>query len=189
MNEVTLTATEAAERVGSGRALLIDVRTPIEFATVHAEGSRNIPLDGLDAQAMVRQLADDQALIVICKSGARADKACRQLREVGCDRVFSVEGGLDAWMAAGLPVQRRKVISLERQVRIGAGLLVLVGVGLGRWVHPWLLGIAAFVGAGLVVAGMTNFCGMAMLLARAPWNRVAASGDGGGGTCVTSCAR
>jgi len=99
----------------------------------------------------------------------------------GFPNVLSVEGGTDAWQRAGLPVVRGqdKVISLERQVRIAAGLLVLIGIAMGWLVHPVFLGLSAFVGAGLTFAGITDWCGMGMLLAKMPWNQ-----RGGGGSCA-----
>ncbi|MBO0696981.1 MAG: DUF2892 domain-containing protein, partial [Zavarzinella sp.] len=94
------------------------------------------------------------------------------LLAAGCPDVMNVEGGTAAWAAAGLPVVRgRKAVSLERQVRIAAGLLVVLGAVLGWLVHPAFVGLSAFVGAGLVFAGVTDTCGMGMLLARMPWNR------------------
>lgn len=174
MNTPTMISpTQAAQAIGNGQSgRLIDVRTAIEFAGVHAVGARNIPLDRLDPAALAGEAGGDQPLYVMCKSGSRAAKACRQLIDGGVSNVLVVEGGVDAWVRDGLPVERREVMSLERQVRIGAGLLVLIGVALGIWLNPWWLAIAAFVGAGLVFAGVTNFCGMALLLARAPWNQI-----------------
>jgi rhodanese-related sulfurtransferase len=93
--------------------------------------------------------------------------------ETGYSNVISVEGGTNAWSEAGLPVVRgKKAVSLERQVRIAAGFLVLLGIGLGVVVHPYLLGLSAFVGAGLMFSGITDTCGMALVLARMPWNHV-----------------
>ena len=87
-----------------------------------------------------------------------------------------VAGGTSAWESAGLPVNKGKgVISLERQVRIGAGLLVLAGVALGHFVHPGFYGLSAFVGAGLTFAGITDFCGMGLILAKMPWNNKVAT--------------
>jgi hypothetical protein len=122
-----------------------------------------------------------ELLYVICKSGARAAKAVEKFRAAGFDNVISVAGGTTAWADAGLPVVRgtSRIISLERQVRIGAGSLVVLSVLLGWLVHPALFGLSAFVGAGLVFAGVTDWCGMGLLLARMPWNQV----EGGGGTC------
>jgi rhodanese-related sulfurtransferase len=114
----------------------------------------------------------------MCRTGSRAAKACRRLSDAGLT-VFNIEGGLQAWESAGLPVVRgRKGISIERQVRIAAGALVLLGVLLGWFVSPYFLGISAFVGAGLIFAGVTDTCGMGMMLARMPWNMACASEPG-----------
>jgi rhodanese-related sulfurtransferase len=167
---------------------LIDVRTPVEYAEVHAEGARLIPLDKLEPEAVLsaRNGSADEPLYFICKSGSRSAKAVEKFRAAGFPNAISIEGGTTAWEQAGLPVVRgtRKVISLERQVRIGAGLLVLLGVLLGWLVHPWFFGLSAFVGAGLVFAGITDWCGMGMLLATMPWNnRTGDCRNGNGGTC------
>jgi rhodanese-related sulfurtransferase len=114
-----------------------------------------------------------QPLYVICRSGNRARQACEKLIAAGYTNVVNVEGGTQAWEQAGLPLVRGKqAISLERQVRIAAGSLVLSGALLGYFAHPYWIGLAAFVGAGLVFAGITDTCGMGMLLARMPWNQV-----------------
>ncbi len=149
---------------------LIDVRTPAEYGEVHVQFARNLPLDQLDPAAL-RKTHADGPLYVICKSGSRSARACERLAAAGLD-VVSVEGGTEAWAAAGLPIVRgRKAVSLERQVRIAAGLLVLLGVSVGYFVHPIGLALAAFIGGGLVFAGVTDTCGMGMLLARMPWNK------------------
>ena len=171
----TTSPREAAEQVRQRGARLIDVRTPAEFREMHAIGAENRPLDALDPAALIASSTptEDQPLYVICRSGSRGAIACRKLIDAGCEHVVNVEGGSLAWDEAGLPVQRgKKAISLERQVRIAAGSLVLVGVALGAMVSPYAYGLSAFVGAGLVVAGVTDTCGMGMLLAKAPWNQV-----------------
>ena len=110
---------------------------------------------------------------MICKSGGRGRQACEQLIAAGFSNVVNVDGGTQAWDAAGLPVMRgKKAISLERQVRIAAGSLVLTGAVLSQLVHPWWIGLSGFVGAGLIFAGITDTCGMGLLLARMPWNNV-----------------
>ena len=152
---------------------LIDVRTPVEFRDVHAEGARNVPLDRLEPARVLQERKGNEPIYVICHTGGRARKACELLQSAGLTDVVNVEGGTKAWAEAGLSVVRgKKAISLERQVRIVAGSLVLIGVGLG-FLHPALFGIAAFIGAGLVFAGITDTCGMGMMLARMPWNQVA----------------
>lgn len=169
----TITPRRLAELRESGESIeLIDVRTPAEFGEVHVDFARNVPLDSLDPTRFQHDGDGQQPLYVICRSGSRAAKACDKLASAGRANVVNIEGGTQAWIDAGLPVVRgRKAMSLERQVRIAAGTLVLIGVLLGWFVHPVFLGLSAFVGAGLVFAGVTDTCGMAMLLARMPWNR------------------
>jgi rhodanese-related sulfurtransferase len=153
---------------------LIDVRTPAEFREVHVEFARNVPLDRLDPAHVVgnRVAPATEPLYFVCKSGQRGQQACERLIAAGYTNVVNVEGGTAACERAELPLVRgKRVLSLERQVRIAAGAMVVAGVALGVLVHPGLLGIAAFVGVGLVFAGVTDSCGMAMLLARMPWNR------------------
>jgi rhodanese-related sulfurtransferase len=154
---------------------LFDVRTPAEFAEVHVPSARNIPLDELDPQALVEagQTRKDEAVYLLCLGGQRAKRAAAEFARGGFAEPVVVEGGTLAWVEAGLPVNRGKAgaISLERQVRIVAGSLVLIGVLLGWLVHPGFYGLSGFVGAGLVFAGVTDFCGMGLLLARMPWNK------------------
>ncbi len=156
-----------------GKRRYIDVRTPAEFREVHIPGSINIPLPDIAARA--GDLSRDAAgspLVLVCRTGGRAKKAQEELLRCGIENCEVLEGGVAAWEQAGRPVERgRAAISLERQVRIAAGSLVLIGTALGALVHPWLLAISAFIGAGLVFSGVTDTCGMGMLLARMPWNR------------------
>ncbi len=175
MQVATISPQQLQTRRASGQGIdLIDVRTPVEFREVHADLARNVPLDTLDPTAVAssRTTPVDQPLYLICRSGQRSEQACAKFQAAGISNVVQVEGGTLAWAEAGLPVVRgKKAVSLERQVRIAAGSLVLVGLGLS-FVHPLFLGISAFVGAGLVFAGVTDTCGMGMLLARMPWNQV-----------------
>ena len=153
---------------------LIDVRTPMEFQELHVENARNVPLDQLDPVKLMqaRNGSSQETLYVICRSGGRGKQACEKFLKAGFTNVVNVEGGTLACEQAGLPVVRgKKTISLERQVRIAAGSLVLLGAVLSWLVHPAFIGLSAFVGAGLVFAGVTDTCGMGLLLARMPWNR------------------
>ena len=166
---------DLARRLEAGQPVeLIDVRTPAEFREVHASAARNVPLDELQGEPLreLVELSKAKTLHLICRSGGRAAKACDKLAAAGAANLANVEGGTLAWIDAGLPVVRgKKTISLERQVRIAAGSLVLVGVTLGFAVHPAFFGFSAFIGAGLVFAGVTDTCGMGLLLAKMPWNR------------------
>lgn len=154
---------------------LIDVRTPLEFDQVHVPEARNFPLGDLAPKRLVDsgQLSASEPVYILCHSGARAQKASDQFLAAGYENTIVVEGGTQAWLASNLPVTRgqSKSISLERQVRIAAGSLVLTGVILGSFVHYGFFGLSGFVGAGLVFAGITDWCGMGLLLAKAPWNQ------------------
>ncbi len=175
MSMATITPKQLFDLTQSGTAVeLIDVRTPAEFREVHVDFARNLPLDQLDvAKLTAGQTGSSQPLYVICRSGSRGKQACDKILAAGLTNVINVEGGTLAWDQAGLPVVRgKKAISLERQVRIAAGALVLVGAVLGAFVSPYGIGLSAFVGAGLLFAGITDTCGMGMMLARMPWNQV-----------------
>ena len=181
MSFATISPASLAELIRGGRTIeLIDVRTPVEFREVHLEPARNLPLDQLDPKALIEQRngSAGEPLYVICKSGGRSRQACEKLAGAGFTNVVNVEGGTTACVAAGLPVVRgKKAISLERQVRIAAGSLVLLGAIGSCWFPP-LIWLSAVIGAGLVFAGITDTCGMGMLLARMPWNQCSVSKDG-----------
>jgi len=152
-------------------APLIDVRTPVEFAEVHVPQARSVPLDELKPDLL--QLQKDQPVYLLCRSGQRATKAADKFTKDGFAQPVVVEGGTLAWIEANLPVTRgqTRVISLERQVRIAAGAIVLTGVLLARFVNFNFIWLSGFVGAGLIFAGITDFCGMGLLLAKMPWNK------------------
>ena len=152
------------------RALLLDVRTPAEYGEAHIEGAVLHPLSELDAAAVQELAAGKDRCVVVCRSGNRARQAAEKLSDKVPNLVV-LEGGVVAWESAGLPLIRgKKAIALERQVRIAAGGLVLLGVILGATVHPGWYGLSAFIGAGLVFSGVTDTCGMALMLAKMPWN-------------------
>jgi rhodanese-related sulfurtransferase len=161
---------------------LIDVRTPAEYGEVHVDFARNVPLDRLDPKQVVADHAKRTGPIYfVCRSGGRSKTACEKMIAAGVTDVVSVEGGTSACDAAGLPVVRgKKAMSLERQVRIAAGALVAIGAALAAFGPDPLwksigAGLAGFVGCGLVFAGVTDTCGMAMLISRMPWNQAPAA--------------
>jgi rhodanese-related sulfurtransferase len=168
-----ITPEELAKKQASGDSIaIIDVRTPIEFREVHVPHAINLPLDKVSSDA-VKQLADSTPVYVICKSGMRAAKACECLADDPLVHVELVEGGTEGWISAGLDVVRgeKAVMSLERQVRLTAGLLVFTGTVLGYFVHPGGFLLAGGVGAGLFFAAVTDTCAMGLMLARMPWNQ------------------
>jgi len=172
MSVTTISPQQLHDKLSAGAPVeLIDVRTPAEFGEVHVSFARNLPLTELEpAQFTGRH--SSEPLYVICRSGSRANQACQKLASAGVANVVNVEGGTQAWEQAGLPVKRgQKAISLERQVRIAAGTLVATFGVLAVLVHPYFALAAAAVGGGLVFAGVTDTCGMALVLARMPWNQ------------------
>ena len=174
----SISANEFSKLLASGEKInLIDVRTPVEFQEVHVQIARNEPLDRLDPKAIQssRKGSTSEPLYVICRSGARGKLACEKLLAAGLTNIINIEGGTTACVEAGVSVVRgKKAVSLERQVRIAAGMLVFAGATLGYFVHPYWIGLSAFVGAGLVFAGITDTCAMGMMIARMPWNQVKA---------------
>ena len=170
-----LPPTEVRARVDRGDAVLVDIREPDEFARSHIPGARSVPLSRLDSTPLALDGAKE--VVFLCRSGGRTNANCDRLaRQVG-GPAYLLDGGLDAWRAAGLPVDQDRGAPLEimRQVQIAAGSLVLLGVLLAWLVAPGFIAISAFVGSGLLFAGVSGWCGMANLLALMPWNRRAAA--------------
>lgn len=155
---------------GSGRGQWIDVRSASEYATGHLPGAINIPLEQIELR--VGDLAEDAPIVLICQRGARAQMAASQLAPCGREIVV-LEGGTQAWIQAGYPVVASVEArwSLERQVRLGAGLLVVLGVALAALANTRWIYLADFIGVGLSFAGLTDICPMGLVLARLPWNR------------------
>lgn len=166
----TISPDRAAELMRDG-AVLIDVRDADEHARERIPGARHHALSQIDEQNPVRP--GDDVLIFHCRSGARTQANAAKLAGAGNCETFILQGGIDAWKKAGLPVafDRRQPIELMRQVQIAVGSLVLASVVLGWLVAPGFYLLSGFVGAGLALAGLTGFCGMARLLALMPWNR------------------
>lgn len=171
----TISVHDLHRKIISGDPIcLLDVRTPVEYAGAHISLACLQPLESFDPINAARQCSRSKGEVyVICQSGMRARQAINKLEDAGLSECTLVEGGMSAWIEAGLEVERQpvRVISLERQVRIAAGTLVVTGTVLGIWLYPAYLAISGFVGAGLIFAGVCDKCGMAMLLARMPWNQ------------------
>jgi rhodanese-related sulfurtransferase len=150
---------------------IIDVRTPGEFETRHIPGSVNVPLDVLREHRDELPQHLDEQVVLVCRSGQRATTACQALAAGGLSNPRILRGGLIEWQSIGAPVRTgRQRWDLERQVRLVAGSIVLAAVLASLAFEPakW---IAAFIGAGLTVAALTNTCAMGMLLATLPTNR------------------
>lgn len=169
MNIERISAADAKTR--AGEALLLDVRTPAEHEEAHIPGAVLMPLHLLDAEKAAALAREKRGCIVVCSSGTRANQAAEKLAASVPGDLYVLDGGVRAWEESGLELNRgRKTMSLERQVRISAGAMVLAGVLLGAFVNPAWLALSGFVGAGLIFAGITDCCAMGLMLARMPWN-------------------
>jgi len=166
----TVTPQRAAELIRAG-AVLVDIREADEFARERIPGARHHALSRLDKESPAR--TGDSVVVFHCRSGARTKGNAPRLAAASACEAYILEGGLDAWKKAGLPValDRSQPIDIMRQVQIAAGSLVLIGVLLGFLVAPGFYVLSGFVGAGLLFAGVSGFCGMARVLGLMPWNR------------------
>jgi rhodanese-related sulfurtransferase len=164
---------ENAKRLMDEGAILVDIREADEHSREKIPSAHHMPLSKLDEAYLAAH--EGRPALFHCRSGARTLSHASRLRakvDESCEASI-VEGGIEAWKTAGLPValDRRQPLELQRQVQIAAGSLGLLGTLLGLLLSPWYFVIPIFVGAGLITAGVTGFCGVTRLLMRAPWNR------------------
>lgn len=171
MTLATISPAEARRLAAERGAVLVDIREPDEFARASIPGSENHPVGRIGA------LGCPQPVVFLCRSGMRTSANAGKLAACHTGDAYLLEGGLEGWRKAGLPIAEdaRAPLEIMRQVQITAGLLILAGVALGFLVAPAWFGLSAFVGAGLTFAGVSGWCGMAKLLAVMPWNRRAAA--------------
>lgn len=169
----------------SGECCLIDVREPVEHAEMRIPAAKLIPLGQLEKR--VQEIDRSAPVIVMCRSGKRGTEAMSQLKALGITNVRNLEGGILGWKQAGLPLATsgKKILPLMQQVQLTIGLGVLTGAILALTVHPNWVFLCAFFGAGLTMAGSTGWCGLAILMAKMPWNRVAGQSCCASGNCTT----
>lgn len=168
---IPLSPTDLAGRLKAGRAVLVDIREPDEFAREHIAGAVAAPLSTFEQAHLT--IEPDRDVVFMCRTGNRTGSNCVRLAGRVEGRAWVLDGGLAAWKAAGLPVaaDRKAPLEMMRQVQIATGSLVLLGAALGAFVHPGFYALSALVGGGLLMAGVTGYCGMARVLALAPSNR------------------
>ena len=176
-SKTSITPRELYQRMTEGLPVeLLDVRTHAEHAAIHLAETDLLPLDKLDAAAFLMDRGrSDVPLYVVCQTGSRAAKAIEKFHRAGFEGCVQVEGGIEAWVEAGLPVERgeSKVLPLMRQVQITVGIVSVAGAALAMGVNVWFAIIPLVTGCGLLFAGLTGTCGLALLLVRMPWNRQA----------------
>lgn len=171
-----LNAAELAKELSyNPAARILDVSTPAEFRQEHLPSAINLPFDSVKTSRLIHDpaFAKEEPLYLTCRTGRRSAAALEKFQKAGFLTLFVLDGGTQSWSKAGLPTIQgeRKTLSLERQTRIGIGVLILIGSFLGFTVNIGFFAITTFFGAGLIFAGITDWCGLALLLARAPWNR------------------
>lgn len=173
----TVTPAELAHRLSTDPELMvIDVRTPGEFESVHIPGSHNVPLDLLTAHPDTLAGRMGEHVVLVCRSGARAGKACEALQQSGLEGIDVLDGGIAAYQDAVGDVNRSGGRwAMDRQVRMTAGTLVLAGTLAGQLVHRRLGLVAGAIGAGLTYSALIDTCAMAAVLSRMPWNCTAES--------------
>ncbi|MDP2193723.1 MAG: rhodanese-like domain-containing protein [Alphaproteobacteria bacterium] len=167
-----LSAYNLKEHLAKGHVCLIDVRTPAEYAAEHIDGALNIPLKDIEKHTLPVEKGE---IVLYCRSGMRSQQALEKLSllDDGDTKIYHLQGGLLAWKQAGFKTMKSKKFHLpiERQVFIIAGILIMLGMVLGTYYDTLFYALPTFVGLGLTFAGLTGWCGMALLLTKMPWNK------------------
>ncbi|MDY0248909.1 MAG: rhodanese family protein [Pseudomonas sp.] len=173
MSNKVLTAQAAQELLAQG-AVLVDIRAADEYAREHIAQAKHIPMEQLSRQGIPKNSAN--TVIFHCRSGHRTAINASALDNCVSCEMYILEGGLDGWKKAGFPVvsNASQPLELQRQVQIGAGSMILLGVILGSTVASGWYALSAVVGVGLIMAGVTGFCGLARVLMKMPWNKISA---------------
>jgi len=178
MTNYSIQTDSLQKKMQNAATQLIDVRSPAEFSEGHIPRAINIPLE--EVPQRINDIATEGDVVITCASGARA-KSCKMRDFAENQNVLVLEGGTNAWQKKGLPLVGTSGVNtlpIMRQVQIGAGSFILIGFLLAWLLHPLWLGIPLFVGAGLLFAGVSGFCGMALILARMPWNQSGSTAKG-----------
>ena len=152
--------------------LIIDIRSSMEYAAEHIPGSLNIPLEKISSTDFSPW--KDKSILFHCKAGMRTERAKEILCQVGARSLHCLPGGIEQWKHCGLATEKNKnaPIDIIRQVHITAGSLILISLILSFWLSAYFFIFTAFIGAGLLFAGLTGFCGMARILMCLPWNKI-----------------
>lgn len=175
MSTDTLSPTTLRQRINDPKVRLLDVRTPGEFAAARIAGSHNIPLGDIETHADALANGAATEIVVVCQSGGRAKIAADALRAKGRTNVTVLDGGVGAWESAGGETEGgASAWTIERQVRLVAGSLVLSGIALSLK-YPKAKFLSGAIGGGLTFAAVSNTCMMGSMLSKLPFNRAASS--------------
>lgn len=171
MKYQNISAIEAKKYLDEAQAIIIDVREPAEFIAKHIQGASLLPLGKISPQDLPNT---DKKIIIYCQKGMRGKSACAKLTDKDESAVlYNLEGGIASWEQAGFNVVKgqSKVLPLDRQVQVTMGLFTFIGSAAAYFFNPLFMLIPAFIGAGLIFAGLSGTCGLALLLAKMPWNQ------------------
>lgn len=163
---------EAQQWSLSNKAVIVDVREPAEIASIRVKEMIAAPLS--QSSLIKHPIDEDKAIIVLCRSGNRSRQACKLIQQQFPNhQVYNLEGGIQAWEASGFPLIKGKHyhLALDRQVQLTIGSMVLLASILGFFITPWFFLLSGFFGGGLIFAGLSGTCGLALLLAKMPWNQ------------------
>lgn len=155
-------------------AVIVDVREPAEYNSEKVEGSHSVPLNSVDLATLESLPCQNKKVILLCSSGRRSAAGCEKLIDAGVDsEVFSLKGGIQDWKQQHLPVVRsgRYILPLDRQVQLTIGLMIVIGLSIGYFIHSAGLLLTLLAGLGLINAALTGWCGLALAMAKMPWNR------------------
>jgi rhodanese-related sulfurtransferase len=184
-SSANISAQELAVTLSAGACQLIDVREPVEYAESHLPQAKLVSLGTLEARA--GEMDKSAPVVVMCHAGKRGATAAEKLKALGFTNVRNLEGGILAWKAAGMPCAAaesgKPVMPLMRQVQIVIGICVFAGSLLAVTVNPAWVYLCMFFGAGLLFAGLSGWCGLAILLSKMPWNRVSTPSCQTKGSC------
>jgi rhodanese-related sulfurtransferase len=168
----TVDATTLKSWIDSGEAVVVDVREPAEHAAENISGATLVPLGSISKSKLPE--TGGKKLVVHCRSGKRSTSACEKLlAEDPSLEIYNLEGGISAWAGAGHAVKTsgKFFLPLDRQVQLTIGLGVLIGSLLAYFVNPLFTILTGFFGAGLTFAGASGYCGLALVMAKMPWNQ------------------
>lgn len=168
----TIDAKTAKSMLDKKEAVIIDVREPAEFSAEHIPGATLLPLGTIKKEDLEK--FSDKKIIIHCKLGKRGSMACEKLAASNPSlQLYNIEGGITAWAQESLPTKKSgsKILSIDRQVQIAIGSGVLLGIVLGYFISPFFLLLSAFFGGGLLYAGLSGSCTLALIIAKMPWNQ------------------
>jgi rhodanese-related sulfurtransferase len=170
-----INAKKLKEFIEKEEALIVDVREPAEHRSERIKGAHSLPFSKLSCDAIQDLELDGKKIILHCQSGRRSQAACEKLLKEGVEgELYNLQDGIEGWKQHPFPTEKSgtRVLPLDRQVQLAISLMILVGLFIGFWIHPAGYLLPLIAGLGLANAALTGWCGLALLMAKMPWNRI-----------------